>query len=294
MMLARIGKTAIAVSAAVTFAFLAMSIGPTKAHAQQQQDSDQYLASIGLQIAPSFINAAGKDMTLVGLGSFIANAQADCNGCHGSDPANEFVPATNPYLLGTSKNPLFITAITAAPQFNQATYLNGGQNFGPVGPGVVSDPTSPLFAGPGAGPAIITRNLTPDYTGNPAGGIDLPTFINILRTGHDYDSLHPNCGTFETDLGTFVTYTDNCYNAPVNGTVLQVMPWVKFRNMTDYQLTALWTYLSTVPCNAHNDALGTMFPWLQNSCTAPVKKSFRASSSSDAAARVEPHRQVRH
>jgi len=291
MTLLRTCKATAAVSAVATIAFLATNISPVKAHAQQpQQDTDQYLASIGLQIAPSFINSAGKDLTLVGLGSFIVNGSADCNGCHGSDPANEFLPAGNPYLL-TNKNPLFTSSTPVPMQFNPATYLNGGQNFGPAGPGLVSDPTSPLFGGPGASPNTIARNLTPDYTGNPAGGIDLPTFISILRTGHDYDNLHPNCGTYETNLATYVTYSDNCYNAPVNGTLLQVMPWVKFRNMTDYQLTAIWTYLSTVPCNAHNDTAGTTFPWLQNSCTAPAKKSLKASASTP---RLELRRMVRH
>ena len=52
----------------------------------------------------------------------------------------------------------------------------------------------------------------------------------------------------------------------VNGAVLQVMPWPLYQNMTDRQLTAIWTYLSTVPCNAHNDAVGDMYPWLKNAC----------------------------
>jgi hypothetical protein len=49
---------------------------------------------------------------------------------------------------------------------------------------------------------------------------------------------------------------------------LQVMPWPKLQNMTDRQLTAIWTYLSTVPCNAHNDQLGNEFPWLKNVCSS--------------------------
>ena len=140
---------------------------------------------------------------------------------------------------------------------NQATYLNGGQNFGPAGPGVVQDPNSPLFGGAGLGPNIITRNLTPDHTGLPEGGHTLVEFMNIMRTGHDYDKLHLNCST---------TVTDNCYNFPVDGSLLQVMPCPKFRHMTDHQLEALWTFLSAVPCNAHNDALGDTFPWLKNGC----------------------------
>lgn len=136
--------------------------------------------------------------------------------------------------------------------------MNGGQNFGPAGPGIVKNMNSPLYAGPGLGPNIIVRNLTPDYTGNPEGGNELAKFITIMRTGHDYDKLHPNCG------GTVI---DNCYSAPVNGALLQIMPWPKFQNMTNSQLRAIWTYLSAVPCNPHNCAVGNTFPWLKNVCS---------------------------
>jgi hypothetical protein len=246
----QIVKATAAVSAAGIVVFAGMALGSGKVFADGS-DADQTLAAIGLRIAPSFINMKGKNPTLVGLGSFIVIAQADCNGCHGSDPANEYLPTNNPYFLAPNNFP---------PVFNQATYLNGGQNFGPAGPGVVQDPSSPLYGGPGLGPNIITRNLTPDYTGNPAGGIDLSTFTTILRTGHDYDKLHLNCGG---------AVTDDCYNAPVNGALLQIMPWPKFQYMTDYQIKAVWTFLSTVPCNAHNDALGNTFPWLKNVCVKP-------------------------
>ena len=59
-------------------------------------DDERESAEIGLRIAPDFINIAGKDPKLVRLGSFIVNGQADCNGCHGSDPANEYLPTNNP------------------------------------------------------------------------------------------------------------------------------------------------------------------------------------------------------
>ena len=229
--------------------FAGMQLVSMRVHADDESDSEAELAAIGLKIAPSFINMKGKDPTLVGLGSFIVNAQADCNGCHGSDPANEFLVPGNPYLLPPLNHPV---------QLNQATYLNGGQNFGPAGPGIVQDPNSPLYYAPGYGPNIITRNLTPDSTGNPEGGVSLERFITMIRTGHDYDKLHPNCGD---------DVTDNCYLAPVNGSLLQIMPWPKFQHMTDRQLTAIWTYLSTVPCNPHNDPQGDTFPWLKNNCS---------------------------
>jgi hypothetical protein len=249
MALKQIVKTTVAVSAAGIIALVGMNFGSMKVHADDRNSDHEDLAAIGLRIAPAFINMKGKDPTLVGLGSFIVNAQADCNGCHGSDPANEYLPTNNPYFLPPNDSPAI---------YNQATYLNGGQNFGPVGPGVVKDATSPLFSFPGFGPNIISRNLTPDYTGKPEGGNDLRTFMIIMRTGHDFDKLHPNCGG---------SVTDNCYDAPVNGAVLQVMPWPKHQNMTDHQLKAIWTYLSTVPCNAHNDALGDTYPWLKNKCS---------------------------
>ena len=246
-------KATLALCVAATMSVVGMKLSSKRVHADDETDSDAALAAIGLRIAPPFINMQGKDPALVGLGSFIVNAQADCNGCHGSDPANEYLTPGNPYFLKPLNSPV---------QFNQATYLNGGQNFGPAGPGVVQDPNSPLFGGAGLGPNIITRNLTPDHTGLPEGGNDLDTFIKIMRTGHDFDKLHLNCGT----LVHGTPLADNCYSAPVDGSLLQVMPWPKFRNMTDHQLLAIWTYLSTVPCNAHNDALGDAFPWLKNAC----------------------------
>ena len=245
----RIGKAAAGVFAAALTVLTAIHLGSGVLHADDGPDSEKQLAEIGLRIAPDFINIGNKDRLLVGLGSFIVNGQADCNGCHGSDPANEYLPTNNPYFLPPNNRPA---------KYNQATYLNGGQNFGPVGPGIVKDPNSPLYGGPGLGPNIISRNLTPDYTGNPEGGNDLATFMTIIRTGHDFDKVHLNCGG---------KVTDNCYNAPVDGAHLQVMPWPLYRHMTDHQLTAIWTYLSTVPCNPHNDALGNMFPWLKNVCT---------------------------
>lgn len=223
MALERLVKTTLlTVFAASLVVFTALRLAPQKVHAGEE-NSDQNLVEIGLRIAPHFIHIEGKDRDLVGLGSFIANAQADCNGCHGSDPANEYLPTNNPFFLPPNNSPA---------RFNQATYLNGGQNFGPAGPGIVQNPNSPLFGGPGLGPNIITRNLTPDYTGNPEGGVGLEKFIAIMRRGHDYDHLHPNCGG---------SVTDNCYSAPVNGELLQVMPWPKFRHMTDHQLRAIWT-----------------------------------------------------
>ena len=247
----RIVLAALACSAVAMISLVGIKLGSTQVHADDENEGEASQVAIGLRIAPPFLNTEGKDLKLIGLGSFIINAQADCNGCHGSDPANEYLPNHNPY---------FLEPLNSKATYNQATYLNGGQNFGAVGPGVVQDPKSPLFVGAGLGPAIISRNLTPDYTGNPEGGNDLRQFIKILRTGHDFDKLHLNCTN---------VITDNCYSFPVDGSLLQVMPWPLYRHMTDHQLEAIWTYLSSVPCNPHNDTLGNTFPWLKNVCPQP-------------------------
>jgi hypothetical protein len=40
----------------------------------------------------------------------------------------------------------------------------------------------------------------------------------------------------------------NCIPPPVDGDLLQVMPWPTFHYMTDRQIDAIYEYLSAVPC----------------------------------------------
>ncbi len=243
-----------AVTAAVTatavgvFVLGGMLLVSQRAHAQ---DSDSSLAKIGMSIAPVKLTITWQDPNLVGLGSFIVNAQSDCNGCHTSSPATQYLDPGNPYF---NQHPTKV---------NPAQYLSGGQDFGPVGAGIANGVT-------GAGPDIISRNLTPDYTGLPEGGRSFAQFLNIMRTGHDYDQLHLNCST---------SVTNNCYTATpgneIDGALLQVMPWPAFQAMTDNQILAIWTYLSTVPCIANAPtgptSLGALYPVLVNQCTKPKK-----------------------
>jgi len=164
------------------------------------------------------LNLVGKDLDMVGLGSYIVNSVADSNGCHTASPQTEYLPTGNPYFLG--HNP---------KQVNPATYLGGGSNFG-----MVSAPPSP---------DIISRNLTPDKTGKPAG-LTFGQFYQVIRTGVDLMHAHPNCSA---------TITTNCFPLgeglpPVNGNLLQVMPWPAFQDMTDVYVKAIYTYLTTIPC----------------------------------------------
>lgn len=134
----------------------------------------------GYALAPVPLDLRGKNRALVGLGSYIVNAQGGCNDCH-TTPS--YAPGHNPFL----GQPL---------QVNTATYLGGGNHFGPV---------------------IVSRNITPDEHGLPAG-LTRDQFITALRTGIDKD-----------------------------GAILQVMPWPVYGAMTDGDLKAVYEYLRSIP-----------------------------------------------
>jgi len=102
----------------------------------------------GYEIAPVPLNLKGKNRPLVGLGSYIVNAQSGCNDCH-TEPS--YAPGGDPYL-GQPK------------RINTARYLAGGRAFGP----------------------IVSDNITPDENGLPAG-LTFDEFRTLLRTGHDPD-----------------------------------------------------------------------------------------------------------
>jgi hypothetical protein len=183
------------------------------------QDEKQMI-QIGLSTAPVPLNMVGKDPDMVGLGSYLVNVAGDCNGCHTNNPSTEYLPSGNPYLRKPPQGPFLGTK-----QVNAETYLGGGSDFG-------------AFPSPGGAVHIVSRNLTPDKSGRPEGGRTLAEFIQIIRTGVDLDHAHPNCPT----------NTPQCLLPPFNGALLQVMPWPNFQNMTDRQLAAIYTYLSTIPC----------------------------------------------
>jgi hypothetical protein len=136
----------------------------------------------GFQLAPVHLDLRHKNRALVGLGSYIVNAQGGCNDCHTCPP---YTPDHDPYTGGDG-------------QPNAANYLAGGTPFGP---------------------GIVSRNITPDATGKPAG-LTRDEFIELLRTGHDPD---------------------------MPGELLQVMPWPVYGRMLDRDLAAVYEYLSSIP-----------------------------------------------
>lgn len=177
-----------------------------------QSYSDSRIQS-GFEIAPVPLNMEGKDPALVGLGSYLVNASGGCNDCHSAGPETQFLPGENPYFGQLTK-------------INPATYLGGGRDFGA------------LLPTPGS-PHIVSRNLTPDKTGLPEGGHTLDQFLEILRTGVDFDHLHPSCASGQTM---------NCLPPPFDGNKLQIMPWPEYQYLTDHDIRAIYEYLSAVPC----------------------------------------------
>jgi hypothetical protein len=106
----------------------------------------------GFDIAPVPLDLEGKNRKLVGLGSYIVNAQGGCNDCHTNPP---YAPGGDPFK-------------GEPEQINVEGYLAGGQAFGP----------------------FISPNLTPCEDGEPEWTFE--EFLQIMRTGVDLeDDEHP-------------------------------------------------------------------------------------------------------
>jgi hypothetical protein len=144
---------AAALTAGIAFTFSVMSKTPVKAQSENDGEGPSRV-EIGFAIAPVKLNLEGKNRELVGLGSYIVNAQASCNDCHSAGPATQYI--SNPYF----RSPIFVPP----KKTNPATYLGGGRDFGPQLPV------------PGY-PHIVSRNLTPDKTGLPEGGRSFSDFL---------------------------------------------------------------------------------------------------------------------
>src|SRR5260370_10888481 len=87
---------AVAAFAAIVLAGMLSSSPRVKATDDDDEDRNESKIRRGFEIAPVPLNLEGKSRALVGLGSYIVNAQGDCNACHSARPPTEFVPAGNP------------------------------------------------------------------------------------------------------------------------------------------------------------------------------------------------------
>jgi hypothetical protein len=106
---------------------------------------------IGFKIAPVPLKLRGLDRSLVGLGSYIVNAQGGCNDCH---TRPEYTPGADPFM----GQPGLV---------NAATYLAGGGVFGP----------------------FTSRNLTPRANGRPAN-LSFEQFYEAMTRGTDFKNGH--------------------------------------------------------------------------------------------------------
>jgi hypothetical protein len=175
--------------AAVTGMIVITVVPHVQAQAPAGEDSKIQQGYAIIATSGITLNLQGKNRALVGLGSYIVNAQGDCNGCHGN---STWAPGGDPF--------------TGQPaMINASGYLVGG---------------NPLF-----GPIFVPRNLTPNSAGRPAG-MTLEQFIHTIRTGQDRRATGP---------------------LP-DSSLLQIMPWPIFRNMTDRDLQAVYEFLSSIPC----------------------------------------------
>jgi len=166
----------------------------------------------GFAIAPVALDQTGKNPDLVGYGSYLVNAVGGCPDCHSADQQSVYAPGGNP-SLGQPK------------KLNPTNYLGGGTDFGPY---VTLD-------------HLVARNLTPDKSGQAVGGMSFSTFVDVMRNGTDNHKVHPNCSP---------TVTTNCLPPPFKGDLLQVMPWGAYQDLDDYDLLAIYQYLSSIPCVA--------------------------------------------
>lgn len=156
---------------------------PTSAQGQGSPQGDEAKARIGFEITPVPLDLRGKNPALVGLGSYFVNAVGGCTDCHTSP---QFFLGGDPF--------------NGQPeQINTDGFLAGGRAFGP----------------------FISRNLTPDGNGLPAG-MTFDEFEFVMRTGADVKHVPPN------DL-------------------LQVMPWPVYSKMSSRDMEAVYEYLSAIP-----------------------------------------------
>ena len=115
----------------------------------------------GFAIAPVPLDFAGKNPLLIGLGSYIVNAQGGCNDCHTNPP---YAAGGNPFLGQRER-------------INAAGYLAGGMAFGP----------------------FVSRNLTPRANGRPAN-LTFEQFRNVMRRGVDLKRRAPFVPSAQRDI----------------------------------------------------------------------------------------------
>ena len=109
----------------------------------------------GFELAPVELTMKGLNPALVGLGSYIVNAQGGCNDCHTNPP---YADDGDPFAGETE-------------EINAAGYLAGGTAFLP----------SPF----------VSRNLTPRASDGRPAGLTFEQFLEVMHKGTDFKNRHP-------------------------------------------------------------------------------------------------------
>ena len=87
-------------TAAVAAILVSVITGQSVVKAEDEGGSMDPRIQRGFEIAPVPLNLEGKNYELVGLGSYLVNAEADCNVCHNAlpGPNGQYVKGGNPYF----------------------------------------------------------------------------------------------------------------------------------------------------------------------------------------------------
>jgi hypothetical protein len=109
----------------------------------------------GFELAPVELDMKGLNPALVGVGSYIVNAQGGCNDCHTNPP---HAAGGDPFAGETEV-------------INAAGYLAGGTAF----------PPSPF----------VSRNLTPRASNGRPAGLTLEQVLEVMHKGTDFKNGHP-------------------------------------------------------------------------------------------------------
>jgi hypothetical protein len=233
---------------------------------QADESNDGHGQSIvqqGFEISPipkDKLNFKGKNPYLVGLGSYLVNGVADCNGCH-SFP--RFLRPVGPPLSpdnttgnvqGLGSNPNYGNPYLDPPEqpldgqlkanFNADT-THGTATHTPTG--VPIYPYNHFLAGGRCFGFFMSRNLTPDDTGKPRG-LSEAEFIQVMRQGTDISCNKPNPPRYGGVVDSVCSTPEGAgAGISFNPNVLQTMSWPTYHSMTDRDLKAIYAYLSALP-----------------------------------------------
>lgn len=135
-------------SASIVLILLTITLVGVSEAQRPDPNSEESRIQEGFRIAPVPLKIRRNARDLIGLGSYIVNAQGGCNDCHTNPP---YAQGGDPFQ-------------GEPEQINAEHYLAGGVSFGP----------------------FVSANITPDANGRPHG-LTFQEFLQVMHTGHDPD-----------------------------------------------------------------------------------------------------------